>query len=204
MQTLPASNITASSAQTGGNVTDDGGAVVTVRGVCWSTSPNPTVSGSRTQDGSGTGSFSSALTGLSDNTKYYVRAYAKNSEGTGYGGEVSFTTSGGCGTVLVSGATCTDPRIADYMNGIYEYNGLYNGKPSYRHQSGKVSIVYDIAVPAWIIWAHGLYVGGSGSTLVGTVYLNHSSSNEMPETGWEMLPLFQFYGCNPVVSVQCQ
>ena len=76
----------------GGNVTSDGGASVTGRGVCWSTSPNPTVSNNHTTDGSGTGSFTSGMTGLTPNTTYYVRAYATNSVGTAYGAQVSFTT----------------------------------------------------------------------------------------------------------------
>jgi hypothetical protein len=96
--TLPAvtttavSNVTQESAQSGGTITDEGGATVTARGVCWSTSPYPTVSDSRTTDGSGTGSFTSSLTGLTENTTYYVRAYATNSAGTAYGGEVYFKT----------------------------------------------------------------------------------------------------------------
>ncbi len=90
--TAAASNITSTSATTGGNVTSDGGATVTARGVCWSTSPNPTVSGSHTTDGSGTGTFTSRLAGLTPGT-YYVRAYATNSAGTGYGNQVTFTTS---------------------------------------------------------------------------------------------------------------
>ena len=73
-------------------MTNDGNATVTARGVCWSTSHNPTVSNSHTTDGSGTGSFTSSITGLSQNTTYYVRAYATNSVGTAYGNEVSFTT----------------------------------------------------------------------------------------------------------------
>ena len=76
----------------GGEVTADGGATVTARGICWSTSQNPTISGSHTSDGTGTGSFTSAMTGLTANTTYYVRAYATNSVGTVYGEEVNFTT----------------------------------------------------------------------------------------------------------------
>ncbi len=90
--TSTVSNITANSANCGGNVSDDGGATVTARGVCWSTSHNPTVSDSHTTDGNGTGGFSSSITGLSASTTYYVRAYATNSEGTAYGTEQSFTT----------------------------------------------------------------------------------------------------------------
>ena len=87
------SNITQTTAQGGGNVTDDGGTEVTERGICWSTSHNPTTSGSHASSGSGTGNFSCNMTGLTQNTTYYVRAYATNSQGTSYGNEVSFKTS---------------------------------------------------------------------------------------------------------------
>ncbi len=86
-------NITQTSATSGGNVTSNGGSTVTARGVCWSTSHNPLITGNHTSDGSGTGSFVSNITGLTGGTLYYVRAYATNSTGTGYGNEVSFTTS---------------------------------------------------------------------------------------------------------------
>lgn len=96
------SNITQTTAIGGGNVTSDGGATVTQRGVCWSTSHNPTTSSSHTTDGTGTGSFTSSITGLSLNTTYYVRAYATNSAGTAYGSEMSFSTlSGGGGMQYV-------------------------------------------------------------------------------------------------------
>lgn len=86
-------NITQTSATCGGNVASDGGATVTARGVCWSTSQNPTVSGSHTTDGTGTGSFTSNITGLTQGTTYYVRAYATNSAGTSYGEQKTFTTN---------------------------------------------------------------------------------------------------------------
>jgi autotransporter-associated beta strand protein len=75
-----------STASSGGSNIWDGGDTVTERGVCWSTSVDPTVSNNRTIDGSGTGSFTSSITGLSGSTTYYIRAYAKNSAGYGYGG----------------------------------------------------------------------------------------------------------------------
>ena len=86
------SNITQSTATGGGNVSSDGGAPVTSRGLCWSTSPNPTIAGSYTTDGTGTGTFVSNMTGLAGGTIYYVRAYATNSAGTSYGNELTFTT----------------------------------------------------------------------------------------------------------------
>jgi uncharacterized protein (TIGR02145 family) len=84
--------ITSSSAKSGGNITSDGGTSITSRGVCWSTSQNPTPSGAHTEDGAGTGSFNSILSDLLPNTYYYVRAYATNSVGTSYGNQVGFTT----------------------------------------------------------------------------------------------------------------
>ena len=90
--TSSVSNITGNSAVCGGNVTSDGNATVTSRGVCWSTSPNPMIGHNKTTDGSGTGSFTSNITGLLGSTTYYVRAYAINSKGTAYGSQTSFTT----------------------------------------------------------------------------------------------------------------
>ncbi len=90
--TVAISNIDKTTATGSGNVTADGGATVTARGICWSTSQNPTISGSHTTDGTGTGTFTSSMTGLEPNTTYYVRAYATNSAGTAYGDQVSFTT----------------------------------------------------------------------------------------------------------------
>ena len=87
------SKISQVAASSGGNITLQGSSSVTVRGVCWSTYKNPTTSCTHTTDGSGTGSFTSNLTGLTANTTYYVRAYATNSSGTGYGNQISFTTS---------------------------------------------------------------------------------------------------------------
>jgi len=92
VSTFQVTNITQTTATCGGNVVADGGASVTLRGVCWSTTPYPTILNSKTEDGSGTGVFTSSLTGLSTNTTYYVRAYATNEIGTSYGNEVSFTT----------------------------------------------------------------------------------------------------------------
>jgi len=105
LTTTAVSSIAAFTASSGGNVTYDGGAAVTARGVCWSTSTNPTISGSKTTDGSGTGSFVSSITGLSPLTTYYVRAYATNSAGTSYGNEISFITTATTPTVTTDAAS---------------------------------------------------------------------------------------------------
>jgi len=94
VQTAPIHSITANSAISGGEVLSDGGAVVTSRGVCYSTMPSPSLVHQYTVNGSGTGSFSSTITNLAAQTIFYVRAYATNSQGTSYGEEYSFSTSG--------------------------------------------------------------------------------------------------------------
>jgi Protein of unknown function (DUF1566) len=92
--TTTASSITDNTASSGGNISSDGGAAITARGICWNTSPSPTtVLSTKTTDGTGSGTFTSGLTGLSPTTTYYVRAYATNSIGTSYGSEISFTTT---------------------------------------------------------------------------------------------------------------
>lgn len=102
-----ATSITDHSAISGGNASD-GGSPITEKGVCWSTSANPTVSNNKTTNGSGPGSFTSSLTELSEVTTYYIRAYATNSAGTGYGDELSFVTSEwqcGVSTITVNHST---------------------------------------------------------------------------------------------------
>lgn len=92
--TTSISGITSTGALSGGNIVDDGGTPITVRGVCWSTSHNPTVSlPGKTIDGSGIGAFSSTIAGLTTGETYYVRAYATNSAGTAYGTEAGFVAT---------------------------------------------------------------------------------------------------------------
>ncbi|NTW31337.1 MAG: DUF1566 domain-containing protein [Bacteroidetes bacterium] len=93
LSTTAASSITGGTAISGGDITNDGGTTVTTRGVCWSTSTNPTTADNISSDGTGIGSFSSTITGLTGNILYYVRAYATNNVGTAYGNQISFTTS---------------------------------------------------------------------------------------------------------------
>ncbi len=85
-------NITATTATAGGEIIHDGGAPITQRGICWSTIPNPTINDFSTSDGTGIGRFSSSLSSLSPENKYYLRAYAINSAGVSYGEEITFTT----------------------------------------------------------------------------------------------------------------
>ncbi len=92
VSTNEVSDLGATTATCGGEVVTDGGETVTARGVCWSTDGTPTIDDDITSDGTGLGTFTSSLTGLTTGTTYYVRAYATNSVGTGYGSKVTFTT----------------------------------------------------------------------------------------------------------------
>ncbi len=120
LTTLPVGNITNNAAVSGGNITNNGGTPVTQRGVVWGTSPNPTTANNSTDDGSGTGSYTSTLTGLTANTTYYVRAYATNSAGTAYGNQLSFTTAGGGGGIV------SNPGAGVTFNG-YTYSSVVLG-----------------------------------------------------------------------------
>jgi hypothetical protein len=93
LTTASISGITNISATSGGFIVDDGGGTVTEKGVCWSTSTNPTTSNFRTTDGFGNDSFTSILLNLQPGITYYVRAYATNSAGLVYGNELIFRTA---------------------------------------------------------------------------------------------------------------
>jgi uncharacterized protein (TIGR02145 family) len=108
LTTSAITGIASTSAIGGGTVTSDGGAAITARGVCWSTTPNPTVANNKTTDGTGSGSFASTLQGLSPSTPYNVRAYATNSAGTAYGNTMTFTTQ-----------PATPGTVTDFDGNIY-------------------------------------------------------------------------------------
>lgn len=126
--TKSVTEVTASSAKSGGNVTSDGGEEVTVRGVCWSTSNNPTTADDKVVSGSGTGEFTCDITGLDDNTQYFVRAYAVNSEGTSYGESLPFTTE------QVRTVTDNDGNV---------YNTIYIGEQVWMKENLKTTTYND-------------------------------------------------------------
>jgi surface protein len=114
VSTSAISSVTATTAVSGGSVTNDGGSPVTARGVVWSTSENPTLESNlgQTSNGTGTGSFTSNLTGLSHSTIYYVRAYVINNIGISYGASVVFTTSNNPFSIDENGITVKCPTVS--------------------------------------------------------------------------------------------
>ena len=124
--TLYVDNVTQTSVLGGGNVTNDGGATVTERGLCWSVSSNPTISDSHLSNGGGTGEFWLSITGLAANTTYHVKAYATNSVGTNYGNEVIFTTEGSTSWpngVLPGVFSVSETKRVQFSQGNLEYIG---------------------------------------------------------------------------------
>ena len=115
--TTSVTNIAQTTATSGGNVSSDGGATITERGICWATSQNPTTSGAKQTASGTTGSFSANLAGLSASTTYYVRAYAINSEGTSYATQVSFSTA----------ANISLPAVSTTTPGQVTYNSFWVG-----------------------------------------------------------------------------
>ena len=154
--TTAITGVTGGVANSGGNVTSDGGAFVNTRGVCWNTSPLPTIANSKTIDGGNIGSFSSIANGLLPNTTYYLRAYATNVTGTAYGNQVSFTTA----ATLAIGSY--------YQGGIIGYF-LQSGDPGYDPfvQHGIIMSQNDIGTA--VVWGcTGTLITGVNGTTIGS------------------------------------
>lgn len=122
LTTVNITAITSTSVTANGNVTSDGGAAITERGVCWSTLQNPTIDDYKATGGSlGTGSFTTNISGLTGNSTYYARAYATNSAGTGYSDEKAFTTTAISEYAETLEATAVNSKNAT-LNGMVNAN----------------------------------------------------------------------------------
>lgn len=171
LTTSPIASITSVSAVSGGMITDDGGSDILSRGVCWSTSTAPTISGNRTSNGSGSGAFSANIIGLTASTTYYVRAYATNSTGTAYGNEINFVSSG------------PPPLSLTVYAGGYERNGNIqtakywkNGVATLLTNGTFTSQVNSIFIAGNDIYAAGLELNASNK-VVGKYWKNGVAVN---------------------------
>jgi len=183
--TTIASEITENSAVSGGTISSDAGTSVTTRGVCWSITQNPTISNNKTTDGSDIGSFTSNITGLTAGTTYYVRAYATNSTGTGYGTSIKLTTLGVAGTV-----TDADGNVYQTVN-IGTQTWMTSNLKATKYRTGEsISNVTDPAL--WSTAAFGAWCDYINDPATGAVYGKlynwlavNDSRNICPE-GWHV------------------
>lgn len=123
VSTATPTTVTANTAHCGGVVMDDGGTLVTERGVCFSTTPDPTISSTKVVSGYGTGSFDLMMTGLTPSTLYFVRAFATNAMGTAYGEQSSFTTTGVSVPVVITTAASSITPVSAVCGGEVISNG---------------------------------------------------------------------------------
>ena len=178
----------------GGDISNDGGSSIVLRGVCYSTSPNPNMGNQRTEDGSGIGSFNTVLMGLTSSTTYYARSYAKNSNGVVvYGNEVSFTT-----IASLPGLRCPGtPTVTDIDGNIY--NTVQIGDQCWTQSNLKVSkyrngdsIPSGLSNSQWSSTSSGAYAIYNNDPvndgLYGKLY-NHyavTDSRGLCPTGWHV------------------
>ena len=205
LTTADVSNITLTSASCGGNITIDGGATVTVRGVCWSTGQTPTIADSKTTDGTGAGSFTSSISGLTPGSIYYVRAYATNSAGTGYGSTMSFTTQDVPTMVNIPAGTFTmGSPTSEVMHESDETQFQVTLSAFKMSKYEITNAQYAAFLNAKSIGSDGIFAAGTYPTQA-LIYassgsydwgLNYSGGQWIPVTGYENHPVINvtWYG----------
>jgi hypothetical protein len=181
ISTTVISEITGTTAISGGNITDEGSSPVISRGVCWSTSVKPTLDlVTKTNDGSGTGTYSSNLTGLNRGTTYYLRAYATNSEGTGYGNELDFKTSG---NIYLYQIEMTKDlrlsRVKEFMDNELISDKVY----MYSDKEVKIYETNSNTTTTYILNSSGLADSSFSSSYTGTTYYNYDDNGYLISYG---------------------
>lgn len=167
--TMEVSEITNNSAMCGGDVTNDGGAEITERGICWSTNENPTLNDNHIAVGNGIGTFTETIDGLEASTTYHVRAYATNEAGTTYGLDKEFATVAASGSSPVGA-----------IDGLFSING--NGDQVYFSQG---NLQYQASTNTWRFAEHqwdyvgthiNVYAGSYGGNIDGSDNLEASAN----------------------------
>ncbi len=190
VSTSALSNVSPFDATCGGNVIKDGGSAVTSRGLCWSGDSFPTIADSKTIEGNGLGKFTSQVTGLHNNSLYYVRAYATNKIGTAYGNQMVLTTvdtnylyigqtyKGGI-IFYLDGTRKHGMDVAPYDQGIFKWSAadsvckalVWNGYDDwFLPSSNELNLMYE-----------NLYLRNIGN-FKSTIYWSSSKSGSQPGT----------------------
>ena len=220
LTTTAISNVTGSSAETGGNISNDGGNTVTVRGVAYSTSPNPTIADNSTSDGSGSGLFTSNLSSLSPNTTYYVRAYATNSCGTAYGNEVSFTTLSNLSDISDNGFDEPDNinySLYNSASGLTTANAIKIGEMIIRDGGSAgtdadtdgttlTDITFSVSNPSFL-QALAIFDGTNNLGEVTSVSASTAFSSlslVTPDEGTKVFDIYATFSCNVTDNEQIQ
>ncbi|MCX6304924.1 MAG: hypothetical protein NT040_08145 [Bacteroidetes bacterium] len=186
-------HITQRSAMSGGYITDDGGSPVTVRGVCWSTSPKPTIEDDTTRNGTGTGAFISQINGLIANTKYYVRAYADNNNKIAYGDVDSLITSEYSGAPITTipnlmacpGTSVVIPvNVAGFINIgnitlTLHYNPEVLNFSEATNTSGYPGLSFNVTVPGEVVVTSSATQGinYADNTVLFTMHFNYNGGS---------------------------
>lgn len=181
LTTIAVTGISQTTAVSGGNITSDGNEPVSARGVCWSKSSNPTITDNKTSDGTGAGSFSSELSGLTTGETYYVRAYATNSAGTGYGSTMIFETLG---------STFTDSRDGNVYKMVTIGDQLWMAENLRYLPSVVVPATGSNTTPYYYVYGYnGTNVNAAKATTNYTTYgvlYNWSASCSSCPPGWHL------------------
>ncbi|MEJ7693627.1 hypothetical protein [Daejeonella sp.] len=173
------------------NVTNVAGSAIIEKGIVWSTTPKPTIDlNSRTNENSTSNNFTSSIKDLKSNTKYYVRSYAKNNAGIGYGNEITFTTGIGPTLYIVgTGGTIM------YENGFKRKFGIRgsgksvaaSGSDIYVIEDGndaklyKNDMIYPLAIGSMKSSPSSIFLSGTSIYAVGA---SVNSNNDVSATLW--------------------
>jgi hypothetical protein len=144
----------------GGTAINDNGSEITTRGVCWSTTSNPTIDLiTKTIDGTGTGAFKSIITGLVNGATYHIRAYATNCAGTGYGSEILYTMTGidyiQTDKILIFPNPVSNMLNIEYKTEDYKFINIFNASG---RLIGKVKAVIPSQQLDFSIFEQGFYI----------------------------------------------
>ena len=185
---------TSTSIRTGGIILSDGGSAITAEGVCWSTSPSPTISDSKTMDGTSTKFFSSTITSLEPNTTYYIRSYATNSIGTAYGNELNTTTLAppiptiiAYKTTLQYNSNGNNTEVVEYVMYLNTNTWVNSSKEiySYNSQGHKTQLIHsnwDTSTQSWINnYLNTFSYFAFGKMWLGTEYIWDTNTNAWME-----------------------